>query len=193
MPEPFTIVIPARYASIRLPGKPLLDIAGKPMIQWVYQQARQTGARRVVVATDDSRISDVVASFDGEVLMTSADHPSGTDRLQEVARHYGLEDDAILVNVQGDEPLIPADVSARPQPVPPPGGGCRHSQRGDHRRSGFPQPGYRQGGIGLQRSRPLFQSRTGALAPGPLPAGHGGPAPGVSAPASSGHLCLPGR
>ena len=110
MPEPFTIVIPVRYASTRLPGKPLLDLAGKPMIQRVYEQARKANARRVVVATDDSRISDVVASFGGEVLMTSPGHPSGTDRLQEVAEHYRLADDAIVVNVQGDEPLIPPEV-----------------------------------------------------------------------------------
>ena len=113
MATPFSIIIPARYGSTRLPGKPLLDIAGKPMIQRVYEQAYMAGAEHVVVATDDARISDVVASFGGQVVMTAADHPSGTDRLQEVAAHLELAEDAIVVNVQGDEPLIPPRVIAQ--------------------------------------------------------------------------------
>ncbi|MCV6625929.1 MAG: 3-deoxy-manno-octulosonate cytidylyltransferase, partial [Cellvibrionaceae bacterium] len=103
----FYVVIPARYASSRLPAKPLADIAGKPMIQWVVERAGQSDAAKVIVATDDARIEAAVKAFGGEVCMTRADHESGTDRLQEVAEKYGLAPDAIVVNVQGDEPLIP--------------------------------------------------------------------------------------
>lgn len=106
----FTVVIPARFASSRLPGKPLQDIAGKPMVQWVWEQARKSSAARVVVATDDARIFEACQGFGAEVLMTRADHTSGTDRLAEVASALGLSADAIVVNVQGDEPLIPPAV-----------------------------------------------------------------------------------
>lgn len=106
----FTVVIPARFASTRLPGKPLKDIAGMSMIQRVYQQARKSQAAQVIVATDDQRVFDEVKGFGGEVCMTSTDHQSGTDRLQEVAEHYSFSDDHIVVNVQGDEPLIPPEV-----------------------------------------------------------------------------------
>jgi 3-deoxy-manno-octulosonate cytidylyltransferase (CMP-KDO synthetase) len=106
----FHIVIPARFGSTRLPGKPLRDIAGKPMIRRVYDQALRAGARRVIVATDDERIAGAVAAFGGEAVMTSAEHQSGTDRLQEVAETCGFADDDIVVNVQGDEPLIPPAV-----------------------------------------------------------------------------------
>lgn len=106
----FLVIIPARYASTRLPGKPLRDIAGKPMIQRVWEQANKSSASRVVVATDDQRIAEVAENFGAEVCMTRADHPSGTDRLQEVAAKLGLADDQIVVNVQGDEPLIPPQV-----------------------------------------------------------------------------------
>lgn len=106
----FTVIIPARYSSTRLPGKPLLDLAGKPMIQRVYEQACQSDARSVVVATDDERIKECVLSFGGEVCMTSASHESGTDRLAEVARHLALDESECVVNVQGDEPLIPPSV-----------------------------------------------------------------------------------
>jgi len=102
----FIVVIPARYASTRLPGKPLLDIGGKPMIQHVYERAQGSSAERVIVATDDSRIEAVVAGFGGEVVMTSDEHPSGTDRLEEVARKLELATDSIVVNLQGDEPLL---------------------------------------------------------------------------------------
>ncbi|WP_028113727.1 3-deoxy-manno-octulosonate cytidylyltransferase [Ferrimonas kyonanensis] len=104
----FVVVIPARYASSRLPGKPLADIAGKPMIQWVCEKAQQSGAERVVVATDDIRVQQAVTAFGGEVIMTSADHNSGTERLAEVVTLLKLDDDQVVVNVQGDEPLIPA-------------------------------------------------------------------------------------
>src|SRR3990167_1833714 len=103
----FTVVIPARYASSRLPGKPLQDIAGKPMVQHVWEQARKSSAARVVIATDDARILEACQSFGAEVVMTRPEHNSGTDRLAEVATKLGLAADAIVVNVQGDEPLIP--------------------------------------------------------------------------------------
>ncbi len=103
----FTVIIPARYASSRLPGKPLAEIAGKPMIQHVYERALESEAERVIVATDDQRIADVAAGFGAEVCMTSPDHPSGTDRLQEVVKLQGFYADDIVVNVQGDEPLVP--------------------------------------------------------------------------------------
>ncbi len=119
----FTVVIPARYASTRLPGKPLQDIAGKPMVQHVWEQAKKSSASRVVVATDDSRIVEACQAFGAEVLLTREDHNSGTDRLAEVATQLGLPADAIVVNVQGDEPLIPpviidqvaANLAANPQ------------------------------------------------------------------------------
>ncbi|MDR9829597.1 3-deoxy-manno-octulosonate cytidylyltransferase [Vibrio sp. FNV 38] len=103
----FTVVIPARYQSTRLPAKPLADIAGKPMVQWVYEKALQSGASRVIVATDDVRIEQVVKSFGGQVCMTSPNHQSGTERLAEVIEQLAIADDEIIVNVQGDEPLIP--------------------------------------------------------------------------------------
>ena len=106
----FSIVIPARYASSRFPGKPLADIAGKPMIQHVYEQALRSEADRVIIATDDERIAQVAAGFGAEVCITSADHPSGTDRLQEVVHKLGFYADDIVVNVQGDEPLVPPRV-----------------------------------------------------------------------------------
>lgn len=106
----FTVVIPARYASTRLPAKPLKDIAGKAMIQRVYEQASLSDAEQVVVATDDKRIAQAVKAFGGKVCMTLASHESGTDRLQEVAQQLSLADDSIVVNVQGDEPLIPPQV-----------------------------------------------------------------------------------
>jgi len=106
----FTVVIPARYASQRLPGKPLLPIAGKPMIEHVVNCAQKSAASRIIVATDDERIADAVTAFGGDVCMTSSDHPSGTDRLQEVAKKLGLGESEVIVNVQGDEPMIPAEV-----------------------------------------------------------------------------------
>ena len=106
----FTVVIPARFASTRLPGKPLADIAGLPMVIRVMQRARQSGAASVCVATDDVRVFEIVREYGGEALMTRADHVSGTDRLEEVVRQLALPADHIVVNVQGDEPLIPAAV-----------------------------------------------------------------------------------
>jgi len=106
----FSVVIPARFGSTRLPGKPLLPIAGKPMVQHVWEQARRSGAGQVVIATDDERIRETAAGFGATVCMTSAAHPSGTDRLQQVAAEFGWSSDHIVVNVQGDEPLIPPPV-----------------------------------------------------------------------------------
>ena len=106
----FTVVIPARYQSTRLPGKPLADIGGKPMIQWVYEQAKLAGADQVIIATDDQRVEEAVRAFAGEVCMTSPDHQSGTERLAEVVEKMNIADDHIIVNVQGDEPLIPPSI-----------------------------------------------------------------------------------
>ena len=104
------IVIPARYASTRLPGKPLADILGKPMVQHVYERALQVpGAHAVLVATDDARVVDAVQAFGGRCVMTSPDHPSGTDRLAEVMAQVDAD---VYINLQGDEPLVrPADIS----------------------------------------------------------------------------------
>ena len=106
--QPYSVIIPARFASQRLPGKPLLDIAGKPMIQHVYEQVKDLGAERIIVATDNTDIERACLDFGADVVMTSPDHPSGTDRLEEVVRELDMDDDEIVVNVQGDEPLIPA-------------------------------------------------------------------------------------
>jgi len=104
----FIVAIPARYASTRLPGKPLRDIAGVPMVVRVAQRALQAGAAQVVVAVDDSRIADALAGYAVDICMTRADHASGSDRLAECAAYYGWADDAIVVNLQGDEPFAPA-------------------------------------------------------------------------------------
>jgi 3-deoxy-manno-octulosonate cytidylyltransferase (CMP-KDO synthetase) len=106
----FTVVIPARFQSTRLPGKMLLDVGGKPMVLRVVERAQQSKAAAVYVATDDERIRSVCRSAGVEVLMTNAAHASGTDRIAEVAQQLGLRDDAVIVNVQGDEPLIPPAV-----------------------------------------------------------------------------------
>jgi 3-deoxy-manno-octulosonate cytidylyltransferase (CMP-KDO synthetase) len=102
----FTVLIPARYASTRLPGKPLADVAGKPMVVRVAERARGSGAARIVVATDDERIRDAVTSHGFESVMTRPDHATGTDRLAEAAVRLRLPADHIVVNVQGDEPLL---------------------------------------------------------------------------------------
>jgi len=110
---PFIAVVPARRASTRLPDKPLADIAGKPMVVRVAERAAASGASRVLVATDDAAIAAACAAHGHEALLTRADHPSGTDRLAEVALRLGLADDIIVVNVQGDEPLIDPAVIGR--------------------------------------------------------------------------------
>ena len=103
----FNIVIPARFGSTRLPGKALLPIAGKPMLAWVWERAMQAGAEHVVVATDDERIAEEMTNRGAEVAMTRAEHASGTDRLAEVAEQLAWKEEAIVVNLQGDEPLMP--------------------------------------------------------------------------------------
>lgn len=103
----FIAVVPARFGSSRLPGKPLLDIAGEPMVAHVWRRACESQAQRVIVATDDERIREAMQAYGAEVVMTRADHPSGTDRLAEVAEQLSLAGDTLVVNVQGDEPLIP--------------------------------------------------------------------------------------
>lgn len=105
--EPFIVAIPARHDSVRLPGKPLRLIAGEPMIRHVARRALAAGAAQVVVATDDARIAAALAGEAVQVVMTRADHPSGSDRLAEAAQQLGWRDDAIVVNLQGDEPLAP--------------------------------------------------------------------------------------
>ena len=103
----FTVIIPARYASTRLPAKAMLDIAGKPMIQHVFERALESGAEQVVIATDDGRIRIAAEGFGAPVVMTDPAHASGTDRLEEAVRSLGLGADEIVVNLQGDEPLMP--------------------------------------------------------------------------------------
>jgi 3-deoxy-manno-octulosonate cytidylyltransferase (CMP-KDO synthetase) len=106
----FIVVIPARFSSTRLPGKPLQDIAGKPMIQHVWEQASKSAASAVVIATDHQGIHDVATAFGANVCMTSDKHESGTDRLQEVVKKLAYDNQQVVVNVQGDEPLIPPAV-----------------------------------------------------------------------------------
>jgi 3-deoxy-manno-octulosonate cytidylyltransferase (CMP-KDO synthetase) len=104
----FVVVIPSRYASTRLPGKPLLEINGKPMIQHVYDRGVESGATEVIVATDDERIAAAAEAFGATVCMTRPDHQSGTERIAEVAELLGWDDSQIVVNLQGDEPSMPA-------------------------------------------------------------------------------------
>ncbi|MFP1784864.1 3-deoxy-manno-octulosonate cytidylyltransferase [Lonsdalea quercina] len=103
----FTVIIPARFASSRLPGKPLADINGKPMVIHVMERAQESGAERVIVATDHPDVEQVIRQAGGDVCLTSPDHNSGTERLAEVIERYRLSDDEIIVNIQGDEPMIP--------------------------------------------------------------------------------------
>lgn len=104
----FTVIIPARFGSSRFPGKPLADINGKPMVQHVFERAQEAGASEIIVATDDTRIEKVASNF-ARVCMTSENHQSGTERIAEVIKKEGLASDEIVVNVQGDEPFIPAE------------------------------------------------------------------------------------
>lgn len=109
----FGVIIPARYASTRLPGKPLVDLGGAPMIVRVMEIAARAGAAFSVVATDDARIADVVTMAGGEAVLTSPEHETGTDRLAEVARSKQLDPGLVVVNLQGDEPGLPAELVAR--------------------------------------------------------------------------------
>jgi len=104
----FRIIIPSRFASTRLSGKPLRDICGKPMIERVIEQAKKSEAEEVIVATDDQKIADAIAHLDIQVCMTHENHQSGTERLSEVIEQLGFDDDQILINLQGDEPMMPA-------------------------------------------------------------------------------------
>ncbi|HEY0749197.1 MAG TPA: 3-deoxy-manno-octulosonate cytidylyltransferase [Steroidobacteraceae bacterium] len=113
MSNKFHVIIPARFGSTRLPGKPLLMIGDRPLIQWVWQSARASGAASVMVATDDERIRAAAMKFGAECLMTSPQHPSGTDRIAEISRAKQLADDDVVVNLQGDEPAMPAEVIAK--------------------------------------------------------------------------------
>lgn len=110
MAEPFKIVVPARYNASRLPGKPLADLQGKPMVVHVAERCGASGAEEVVVATDDVRVVEAVTAAGFEAMMTRADHPSGSDRVMEVARARSWSEEAIVINVQGDEPRIPPAV-----------------------------------------------------------------------------------
>ena len=101
------IVIPARYASTRLPGKPLADVAGKTLIERVYDCAKEAGAERIIIATDDERIAEAAKKFRAQICLTSASHTSGTDRLAEVIQRLGIPENTVVVNLQGDEPLMP--------------------------------------------------------------------------------------
>lgn len=109
MTAAFKVVIPARYDSSRLPGKPLLNLAGKPMILHVCDRAKAAGAAQIVVATDDQRILNAVTNYGFDAVMTSSEHESGTERLAEVIDLYQWHNEDIIVNLQGDEPLIPAE------------------------------------------------------------------------------------
>ena len=106
----FHVIIPARYAASRLPGKPLLELGGRPLLQWVWQCARAGGAQSVTIATDDARIAAAARAFGADCVMTSPQHNSGTDRIAEVVRAARLAADDIVVNLQGDEPMMPAAV-----------------------------------------------------------------------------------
>ena len=106
----YRVVIPARYASMRLPGQPLVKIKGRPLIQWVYERARRSRAAEVLVATDDERIAEVAGGFGAPVVMTSILHASGTDRIAEVAAQRDWADGDVVVNLQGDEPLMPEEL-----------------------------------------------------------------------------------
>jgi 3-deoxy-manno-octulosonate cytidylyltransferase (CMP-KDO synthetase) len=109
----FRVVIPARLASTRLPGKVLRSIAGRPMLEHVYRVARDSGAEEVIIATDDVKVAEVATAFGARVCMTSATHGSGTDRINEVAETSGWAPDTVVVNLQGDEPLMPARLVAQ--------------------------------------------------------------------------------
>ena len=105
----YKVVIPARFASDRLPGKPLLEIQGKPMLQLTWEKACSSSAEQVIIATDDARVAEAASKFGAECVMTAQSHRSGTERLHEVALGNNWPAETVVVNVQGDEPLIPPD------------------------------------------------------------------------------------
>ena len=106
----FIVIIPARFESSRLPGKPLKEINGKPMIEWTWQQVPQSGAERTIIATESLDVKAVCEAFGAEVCLTGNQHQSGTERIAEVIEKTGLRDDDIIVNVQGDEPMLPPEL-----------------------------------------------------------------------------------
>lgn len=106
----FNIIIPARHAAERLPGKPLREIAGKTMLQHVYERGKESDAREVLIATDDQRIFDAASDFGADVHMTGSHHRSGTERIAEVTEKLELHDDQVIINLQGDEPMMPAEL-----------------------------------------------------------------------------------
>lgn len=106
----FCVIIPARFESSRLPGKPLKEIAGKPMIYWTWQQAKKSGAAQVIIATESEQVKQVCEAFGAQVCLTHAKHESGTERIAEVIEQLQLADDDIIVNVQGDEPMLPPEL-----------------------------------------------------------------------------------
>lgn len=110
MSDQFKVVIPVRYDSVRLPGKALADIHGRPMIEYVHEIAKSSGASEVVIATDSTKIGMVAEGFGATVCMTLEEHQSGTDRISEVVNKMGWDDDDVVVNLQGDEPLMPASI-----------------------------------------------------------------------------------
>lgn len=113
MTGPFHVAIPARSASSRLPNKPLLEIAGRPMLHWVFEHAQQSGAASVAIAAADEAVADCARSFGAPVWMTRPDHPNGTARLGELLEHLDWDVDAIVVNVQADEPMLPPALIAQ--------------------------------------------------------------------------------
>lgn len=106
----YDVFVPARYEATRLPGKPLAEAGGKPLIQWVYEAARRSAAERVVIATDDERVLEAARAFGAQACLTAGHHTSGTDRICEAAGRLGLDDSRVIVNLQGDEPRVPPDL-----------------------------------------------------------------------------------
>lgn len=106
----FTVIIPARYESSRLPGKPLMDINGKPMVEWTWLQAKKSGAERIIIATENQDVQQACEAFGAEVCLTGDHHQSGTERIAEVIDLAGIQGDDIIVNVQGDEPMLPPEL-----------------------------------------------------------------------------------
>ena len=155
-------IIPARYASTRFPGKPLAILQGKPMIQVVYERVKASALSQVVVATDHPLIQQCVLDFGGEVAMTRPDHPSGTDRCGEVAATLSLNDEDVIVNIQGDEPGISRqEIDLLTSLFQLSGHPCEAL----HRRGAGPQPQRGKGSAGRQRQSTLLQPL-----PHPLPA-----------------------
>ena len=160
------MVIPARYASTRLPGKPLADIGGLPMIVRVARQALASGARNVVVATDDPRVQRAVVDHGLDAMLTRADHQSGSDRVMEVVSAKGWSDHHIVINVQGDEPLIPPVVIRQVAPLCSTRRTARRDAVRSHRRRGAVVRSERsQGGARHCRPRALLLARADPVAP----------------------------